>query len=847
VGTLWVRPASVTFNQAGRRVSRLPSWRVGIAVLLATATISLQTPDPASSGQAPPPEPSHDHHTSDLQLAAAAEVSAAAPATLPRTYWTVTADSQETATPGYTAAASIDGNTATFWHTKWTGTDAPLPHTLTIDMHDTVIVAALRYLPRPAATGRNGNIGRYEIHVSADGTTWGNRVATGTFADDSAQKTVSFPSRSARYVRLTALTEAGGRGPWSNAAEVNLLGHTDPVLPRAGWTVTADSQETATPGYMAAAAIDGSTATFWHTKWTGTDAPLPHTFTIDMHEVVLVAGLAYLPRPAATGRNGNIGRYQIHVSTDSATWGSPVLTGTFADTSIEKTVFFPASTARYVRLTALTEAGGRGPWSNAAEINLLSGVPRNDPRFGVWSGGIGFPLVPAAAAQLPNGKVLTWSAYQPNAFSGGTGQTQTAILDPATSAVSLRTVTETGHDMFCPGTALLPDGRLLVSGGNDSGKTSIYNPANNTWTAGATMTVPRGYHGSTTLSDGRVFTLGGSWSGGLGGKNGEAWSPSLGWRRLTGVPVAPILTNDPEGVYRADNHGWFFNWSFNRVFHAGPSRQLNMFDVTGSGSSKSAGVRGDDSDAMNGNAVMYDIGKILTVGGAPAYVNSTASNRAYVIDINNGVVVRKVAPMNYPRAFHNSVVLPDGTVLVLGGTTYAKPFSDENSIYNAELWDPATERFTRLAAAATPRNYHSVALLLPDGRVFSGGGGLCGGCATNHADGQIFTPPYLLNPDGTARSRPAITAAPATATVGTTVTVDTDRAVERFALVRLGAVTHTVNNDQRRIPLVPTAVTSSSYRVTLPAYRGVALPGYYMLFALDSAGVPSVARMIRIS
>jgi len=618
-------------------------------------------------------------------------------------------------------------------------------------------------------------------------------------------------------------------------------------LPRAAWTVTADSQETSVPGYTAAAAVDGSVASFWHTRWVGTPTPLPHTLTIDMHEIVTVSGLAYLPRPAESGRNGNIGLYEIHVSTDGVTWGTAVATGAFVDTSTEKTVTFAASTARYVRLTALTEAGGRGPWSNAAEINLLSGVPRDDSRFGVWSSGIGFPLVPASAAQLPDGKVLVWSAYQPDDYVGGTGQTQTAILDPVTSAVSGLTVTQTGHDMFCPGTAVLPDGRLQVSGGSDSGKTSIYNPDDDTWTADATMTTPRGYHGATTLADGRVFTLGGSWSGGLGDKNGEVWSPTAGWRPLPGVPVTPILTDDPQGVYRSDNHGWFFSWTNNRVLHAGPSRQLNWFGTTGDGSSTPAGSRGDDNDAMNGNAVMYDVGKILTVGGAPAYANSTATSRAYVIDFNNNVVVRKVAPMSYARAFHNSVVLPDGKVLVLGGQTRAVPFSDENSIYNAELWDPATERFTRLAAGATPRNYHSVALLLQDGRVFSGGGGLCGSCVTNHADGQIFTPPYLLNQDGTPRPRPAITGAPSSAAAGSAVTVNTDGAVASFALVRLGAVTHTVNNDQRRIPLTATVATDTSYTVTIPTDRGVVLPGYYWLFALDSAGVPSVAKSMRIS
>ena len=90
-------------------------------------------------------------------------------------------------------------------------------------------------------------------------------------------------------------------------------------------------------------------------------------------------------------------------------------------------------------------------------------------------------------------------------------------------------------------------------------------------------------------------------------------------------------------------------------------------------------------------------------------------------------------------------------------------------------------KFTTLAAAAIPRNYHSVALLLPDGRVFSGGGGLCGNCATNHADGQIFTPPYLLNPDGTPRPRPAITARRPPRPLAAPSRCTTDRAVASFA------------------------------------------------------------------
>jgi galactose oxidase len=162
------------------------------------------------------------------------------------------------------------------------------------------------------------------------------------------------------------------------------------------------------------------------------------------------------------------------------------------------------------------------------------------------------------------------------------------------------------------------------------------------------------------------------------------------------------------------------------------------------------------------------------------------------------------------------------------------------------MWDPATESFSTLAPAAIPRTYHSVATLMPDGRVFTGGGGLCGNCGTNHFDGEIFTPPNLLNSDGTPASRPVITTAPATAANGANINVATDRAVTSFAIVRMGTATHSVNTDQRRIALTPTAVTGG-YRLTIPADNGVALPGYWMLFALDAAGVPSISKTLHIA
>ncbi|WP_157271214.1 DUF4082 domain-containing protein [Azohydromonas aeria] len=475
------------------------------------------------------------------------------------------------------------------------------------------------------------------------------------------------------------------------------------------------------------------------------------------------------------------------------------------------------------------------------------------PGQGRWSGVIGLSLVPAAAANLPNGKVLLWSSETRFSFFSE-GRTYTTVFDPATQTATETFVSNTGHNMFCPGTSNLPDGRLLISGGIDAAKTSLYDPATNTWSTGARMNIPRGYQANCVLEDGSVFTLGGSWSVNssmpVGNKHGEVWTPSGGWKRLPGVPVDPFLSVDPSPAnssFGGDSHFWLIPAGNGRVFHAGPGVAMHWIDTRGDGSVTPAGPRGDDVFSVNGNAVMYAAGKVLKTGGAPAYEDADATANAYLIDISAGVQLRKLAPMAYRRTYHNSVVLPNGQVMLVGGMTYAKNFNDATAVLRPELWDPATETFTLLPPMSVARTYHSVALLLPDARVLSAGGGLCGaGCAANHPDLQIYTPHYLLNADGSPATRPAITAAPGEAVHGARIAVTTDSPVTGFALVRLGSVTHSVNNDQRRVALSFAPAGTNAYAVELPDNPGILLPGYWMLFALDAAGVPSVARMLRV-
>jgi hypothetical protein len=283
---------------------------------------------------------------------------------------------------------------------------------------------------------------------------------------------------------------------------------------------------------------------------------------------------------------------------------------------------------------------------------------------------------------------------------------------------------------------------------------------------------------------------------------------------------------------------------------------MHWITTTGAGSITPAGRRGASGDAMNGNAVYYDTDKIITLGGSPSYGHSPATDAAYKVTVQattkdhvtaDRVVTTPVASMPYARAFANSVVLPNGEVVTVGGQTYAVPYSDQNSVLDAQLWNPATGRFTLLAPEAEPRNYHSVAVLLPDGRVFSGGGGLCGHCSTNHPDGQIFTPPYLLNANGTLKTRPTITSAPADAATGQTITVTTSGPVRQFSMVRYGESTHSLDNDQRRIPLAIVSSRGDTYRLAIPADPGIALPGPYMLFALDASGTPSVSTTLTVT
>jgi hypothetical protein len=277
-----------------------------------------------------------------------------------------------------------------------------------------------------------------------------------------------------------------------------------------------------------------------------------------------------------------------------------------------------------------------------------------------------------------------------------------------------------------------------------------------------------------------------------------------------------------------------------RAFVTAPSYITRFLDTTGTGTWHDTGLRRKQDDQDYGCSIMYEPGKVLVVGGG-----DPPRATAETIDLNVAAPAwTEIAPMKYPRRQHNATSLPDGTVLVTGGTS-SPGFNDAtNAVLPAELWNPTTGQWTELAAMKVPRCYHSTALLLPDGRVLSAGGGKPPATgSTDNWNAEIFSPPYLSQ-----GKRPRISGvSPLDVAYGGSFSVTTvdAAAIAKVTLVRLSSVSHGDNMNQRFAQLTWTAV-SGGLTVNAPTNRNLAPPGHYSMFFIGTNGVPSHGTTVRI-
>lgn len=462
---------------------------------------------------------------------------------------------------------------------------------------------------------------------------------------------------------------------------------------------------------------------------------------------------------------------------------------------------------------------------------------------GQWSAVQPWPAVPIHLHLLPTGQVLFWDRHDHERHWDG----RPYLWDPTTATVTPLPLAD--YDIFCGGHSFTADGRLLIAGGHiDDGvgtaQAVLFDPFTTTWTAVPPMNAGRWYPSNVTLPTGDILVVGGT-STGPERVNPlpQIWEAATNrWRDLVTAPIGdyPEWAGYYPFLYVAPN---------GKVFDAGPQQLARYLDTAGTGAwSDVAPSRLLYRDY--GASVMYDVGKVLIVGGNPQDIDRSwpryfPSTTAEVIDLNRtNPQWRDTAAMSVGRRHLNTVLLPDGTVLAVGGSALPGKDSATGAIYYAELWDPQQETWQILASHSRYRGYHSTALLLPDGRVLVGGGG-----HPDPADGsaepnvEIFSPPYLFH-----GARPTISSAPLQVHYGESFLLATPDApnIQQVTWLRLPSVTHAFDQNQR-INRLSFTTTANGIIATAPAHANLSPPGHYMLFILNQQGVPSLAHMIQVT
>lgn len=457
-----------------------------------------------------------------------------------------------------------------------------------------------------------------------------------------------------------------------------------------------------------------------------------------------------------------------------------------------------------------------------------------DEERGLWSSVITLPIVPIHMNLLPTGQILMWDRHV--ASQGWDGNPR--LWDMKNNTIS--TAALPGFDIFCTGHSFLPDGRLFVTGGHiadnvGENKARIYDPLNNTWLALPNMNAGRWYPSNVTLPNGDVVVMAGTITPGVVNTYTQVWQASTNtWRTLTSAPQGGLFAY-------AIRYPWNFFAPNGRVFVAGPQQLARYLDTSGTGAwinVVSSTLRFRDY----GSAVMFGDNKIMIVGGS-AIGNGAPSASAEIINLKaSSPTWQLAAPMSIARRQHNATVLPDGKVLVTGGSSLTGSDNVAGAVLYPELYDPATNTWSPLSPYARYRGYHSNALLLPDARVLIAGGGHpnpTGGREEKNA--EIYSPPYLFK-----GPRPTIQCAPDRITYDQPFQVTTPDAIEKMTLIRLPAVTHGFNQNQHYRELTFEALADGA-QARLPAQPDLVPPGHYMLFIVNSSGVPSVASIVQVS
>jgi hypothetical protein len=474
-------------------------------------------------------------------------------------------------------------------------------------------------------------------------------------------------------------------------------------------------------------------------------------------------------------------------------------------------------------------------------------------RYGSWSMPYETQMPNGSAFHVAHAAVLKtgWVLFLPES------STKTTLLwDPSdeVNPVFDHMLDTPDEMLFCSGHAFLSDGRLLVVGGGGGGPSGVnrawkFDPVAKTWTKTAgDMTHARWYPTVVTLSDERrVLAVGGRPSVGTAEVYDEL---SDSFTLLSGPDVVRDFPQLYPGLHLLPGGEIFYTRTGFGSAGAGPGgfgdpNPTNAYcrvDPPGDGKWVELESTMEFPDRVRGMSVLLldpcePSVRALVIGGGTVPGNETAEMLT-LSTLNPAWSHAMTIPGGEGRNNVNAVLLPDGKVFVVGGTS-------DPSVPCA-LFDPEKHTWRSMARANYRKQYHSVAVLLPSGKVAATGGSNYGG-GSNVI--EIFSPPYLFKMDGSPAVRPSIANAPALVHhSGGSFAVESPEAadVERVVLVRPMAVTHQTDSEQRVIRM-PFARSGTTLTVTVPDPdhpHGTAPRGHYMLFVIDDKGVPSDARFI---
>jgi hypothetical protein len=574
--------------------------------------------------------------------------------------------------------------------------------------------------------------------------------------------------------------------------------------------------------------------------------------------------------------------------------------------AIETAELGPEHAAEHAALRALYRRAARGDLKLGSGRIALSSEGVAAPaaagppsEVGAWTQApFSLPNYAIHTVVLPTGKVLFWgrppvpagSGVRPNTGEAalwtpslGTGPGAFEEVDPPVVDVDgSGGQPPVKAPIFCSGQTLLADGEVIAAGGNliygntfnndaytgFAGLPMIFtfNPFTETWTRQPNMAQGRWYPGQVLLPDGRTVILSGLGEqppGGVMTNSVEVFNPPATPGGQGTVVQEPSAFRNGLGLYpRTFTFG-------DDVIVTGPAKALTatLDTSTFTWDERLATM---SRSRIAGNAVRRPGGPagsdtVTTLGGFDRNLDpgpffpATASSET--IDARATPATWKPgAPLNVARANANTVLLPDGSMVEVGGGSGYQDGGDpdigaaggyvtyaDGRARQIEVFDPDSNSWLLGPAQQEDRTYHSTAVLLPDGRVFSAGDDHNpleqSGAFSITDNGEIYSPPYLFK-----GPRPVIDQAPGAVRFGDAFGIHSQSAgIDRAVLMAPDATTHAFDMNQRHVELqVLNRVGGQGVDVVAPPSAAVAPPGYYMLFLLNDAGVPSVARWVRI-